>query len=143
MWFVKRKSSNVEYYKEFHDFDSWIRVDLSELANAPFANPSGDPKVTHFKLFLEDQVKKGFPSMKTEESMIKRIPDVLDPKTIQPFQTMLWPPTNQVRQILVLHNFRDGSLEKMQLWVYDETTATAVIKFQDDCFCLYEKRDLL
>nr|KAJ0190498.1 hypothetical protein LSAT_V11C800415160 [Lactuca sativa] len=31
---------------------------MSELANAPFANPSNNPQTTDFKLFLEDQVKQ-------------------------------------------------------------------------------------
>ena len=31
----------------------------------------------------------------------------------------------------------------MLYWVYDETTATAIIKFQDGCFLLFDKRDLL
>ena len=35
-------------------------IDLSELANAPFVNPCNDPKEIKFKLFLENQLKKGF-----------------------------------------------------------------------------------
>ena len=70
--------------------------------------------------------------------------DVLRPRTFPPF----WfggvtPPTNQVRQIPVLQNFCDGSLANMLYWVYDETTATAIIKFQDGCFLLFDKRDQL
>ena len=32
MWIVRRKSGNTELYKDCHDFNSWTRVDLSELS---------------------------------------------------------------------------------------------------------------
>ena len=32
MWIVRRKSGNTELYKDRHDFNSWTRVDLSELS---------------------------------------------------------------------------------------------------------------
>ena len=51
MWIVRRKSGNTELYKDYPEFHSWTMVDLSELSNAPFENPSQDPKATHFKLF--------------------------------------------------------------------------------------------
>ena len=97
MWLVRRKSGNTEFYNDFHDFNSWTRVDLSELSNVAFTNPSSDAKSTHFKIYLENQVKKGFPDMKTVESIIKQFPGILDLKTNLPFQAMMWPATNQVK----------------------------------------------
>lgn len=113
MWIVKHKISSVEYYKDVHDFSSWTRVDLSELSNAPFSNPSNDPRSNHFKLYLENQVKNGYTGMKTAKSILKQFPDVIDPKANKPFKTVMWPPTNQVRQIPILHNFCDGSLKNI------------------------------
>lgn len=81
VWVVKRKSGNVEYYKEKHDFSSFTRVDLSELANAPFSNPSNDPQATKFKKFLENQVKRQFDGMKIAGSFVKHFKDMLDPTT--------------------------------------------------------------
>lgn len=102
LWLVKCKTSNVEYYKEKHDFCSWTRVDLSELANAPFSNPSNDPQATNFKNFMGDQVKQGFTDMKTVESFIKCFLHLMEPKTNEPFKTVMWPPTKQLKQILVV-----------------------------------------
>lgn len=140
---MKRKSDNIEYYQDTHDFESWTRVDLTELSRAPFANPSNDPKATHFQLFLEDQVKKGFTIMKTAESFIKQYPDVIDQSTNLPFKNVMWPATKQMSQVPVLQNFQDRSLEKMLNWVYDEKTATTVINFQNGSFRLFDKNDLL
>ena len=70
MFMVRRKSGNNEFYKDAHDFNSFTKVDLIELSKAPFSNPSKNPKASKFKSFLEDQVAKGFPSMKTAESFV-------------------------------------------------------------------------
>ena len=55
----------------------------------------------------------------------------------------MWPATDQVKQIPILQNHPDGSLRTMQYWVFDETTASAVIKLEKGCIRLYEKRHLL
>lgn len=81
--------------------------------------------------------------MKTAKSIIKIYPKVINPKTGRPYRTVMWPPTNQVRQIPVLQNFRDKSLENMLYWIYDETTATAIIKLPNGSFRLDNKNDLL
>ena len=90
---VKRKSGNVEYYRHKNDFSSSTKVDLTELADAPFSNPTHDPRGTDFKLFLENQVKRKFDGMKTVESFVKRAKDVFDPKTNKSFKIVMWPPT--------------------------------------------------
>ena len=65
IWVVKRKTENWEYYRHKNNFGSWKKVDLTELANAHFYNPSNDPLGSDFKRFLENQVKRKFDGMKT------------------------------------------------------------------------------
>ncbi|CAI9282244.1 unnamed protein product [Lactuca saligna] len=50
----RRKSGKVEYYNHQNYFCSWTRVNLGELADAPFHNPSNDPRATDFTSFLEN-----------------------------------------------------------------------------------------
>ena len=90
MWTVLRKSGNSEHYRDSHDFSSWTRVDLSELSRAPFSNLTNNPQATQFKHFLEDQVKKAFPAMKTVDSVIVEHSDIIDPKTNKPLQVVMW-----------------------------------------------------
>ena len=142
MWIVRRKSGNTELYKDCHDFNR-TRVDLSELSQSPFSNPTDNPQATQFKHFLEDQVKRGFPSVKTAKSVIKHYPDVVDPKIGHPLQVVMWPATKQVKHIPMLQSYRDGSLGSMEYWVFDESIASAVIKLTNKCIRLYDRRDLL
>lgn len=37
MWLMRRKSGNTKFYKDFHHFNSWTKINFLELANAPFA----------------------------------------------------------------------------------------------------------
>ena len=143
MWLVKRKIGNPEYYKDIHYFCSWTKVDLTELSEAPFHNPSKDPQGTDFKLFLENQVKRKFDGMKTAESFVKRDKNVLDPRTNEPMKIVTWPPTKQMKEIPIIQHFHDGSLENMEYWVFDEATSTAVIKFPNGVHRLVEAKDLL
>ena len=87
-------------------------------------------------------MKKGFPSIKIVESVIKHCPDIIDPKTGHPLQVVMWSATNQVKQIPVLQSYQDGSRSSMLYWVFDETTAFAVIKLKDGYIRLYDQRDL-
>ena len=113
MFMVRRKSGNKELYKDAHDFHSFTKVDLIELSKAPFSNPSGNPKDSQFKSFLEDQVAKGFPSMKTAESFVEVHKRVFDPKNNEPIRAVMWPSTAQVKHIPVPQNCPDGSLHSM------------------------------
>ena len=90
---VKRKSNTVEYYKHQTEFSSLTKVDLTELSAAPFYNPSNNSQATTFKLFLENQVKRGFDGMKTAESFLKTSKHVSDPSTKKKIKTVMWPPT--------------------------------------------------
>ena len=90
---VKRRIGNPEYYKDKNDFCSWMKVDLTELLDAPFLNPSKDPQATAFKMFLENQVKRQFAKMKPINSFVRKDKDMLDPRTNEPIKIVMWPPT--------------------------------------------------
>ncbi|CAI9276901.1 unnamed protein product [Lactuca saligna] len=131
MWVVKRNLGISEYYKSTHDFNSWTKVDLAELSRAPFYNPSEDPGATNFKRFLDRQVRENFPKMKTARALYRKDQDILDPESGKPMRIILWPTTKQQKEIPIPHHFREGYLNNMELWAYDDETATAVIKFKD------------
>ena len=101
LWVVKKNHGNTEYYQDTHDFFSWTKVELTELSEAPFQNPSKDPKAFNFKRFLERQVKENFTGMKTADSLIRRDQEVLDPRTNEPMKIALWPPTKQLNEISI------------------------------------------
>ena len=61
---VKWKSANVEYYEHINDFNSWTKVDLTELDEALFHNPSNDPHGSNFYLSLENRLRRKFDGMK-------------------------------------------------------------------------------
>ena len=42
----------------------------------------------------------------------------------------------------MLQSYPDGSLSSMEYWVFDETTASAVMKLKNGCIRLYDRRDL-
>lgn len=48
-----------------------------------------------------------------------------------------------MKQIPIIQNFRDRSLENMKYWVYDESTTSVVIKFPDGVFRMVDKKDFL
>ncbi|CAH1428594.1 unnamed protein product [Lactuca virosa] len=48
-----------------------------------------------------------------------------------------------MKEIPILQHFRDGSLHDMEYWVFDEATATVVIKFPTGVFRVIEAKDLL
>ncbi|KAL7606254.1 hypothetical protein Lser_V15G18890 [Lactuca serriola] len=143
IWVVKRNSGNVEYYKHQNDFCSWTKVDLTELSNAPFHNPSNDPRGTDFKLFLENQVKRKLDGMKTADSFVKKVKGVFDPNTNRTIKNVMSPPIKKMNQIPIIQQPPDGSLLNMKYWVFDEATATAVIKLATGVIRLLEAKDLL
>ena len=105
LWVVKRNSGNPEYYKNIHDLNSWKKVDLSELSRAPFHNPSQNASASNFRQFLDKHVKEKFPSMKTTKALVRKDKDIINPETNQPMKIMLWPATNQVREIPIPQHF--------------------------------------
>lgn len=103
----------MEYYEHDNDFCSWTKVDLTELFDAPFHNPSNDLLGTDFKLFLENRVKREFNGMKTVDSLFKKLKGVFDPCTSRTINNVMWPPTKQMKQILIVPHLPDGSLQNM------------------------------
>lgn len=81
--------------------------------------------------------------MKTTESLIRIDKDVLDPRTNEPMKIVLWPTTKQLKEIPIPLHFHEGYLDKMEFWVYDEATTTAVIKFKEGVLRLSDIKDLL
>ena len=114
IWAIKRKSGNVQYYAHQNDFNSQTKVDLTEQFDAPFRNPSNDPRRTSFKLFLENQVNKKFEGMKTTESFVKKVKGVHDPITNRIVKKVMWPPTKQMIKTPIVPQLPDGSLWNMQ-----------------------------
>lgn len=143
LWIIIRKSGNSELYKDIHAFSSLTKVDLAELSQAPFINLLNNSQVSQFKFFLDEQVKKGFPTMPTAESVILEHPDVFEASSDKPLQVVMWPPTKQVKQFPIAQGYQDGSLSSLECWVYDENTSGVVIKLKNGCIRLYDRRDLL
>ncbi|CAI9271207.1 unnamed protein product [Lactuca saligna] len=81
--------------------------------------------------------------MKATESFPKRAKDMFDSNTNKNLTNVVWCPTDQMKQIPIVKNFCDGSLRKMEYWVYDVATTSVVIKFPDGVFHIVDKRDLL
>mgnify|MGYP001555473104 CR=1 FL=1 len=69
--------------------------------------------------------------MKKANSLIRRDPEVLDPKTNNPMKILLWPPTKQLKEIPIPQHFQDGYLDRMEFWEINEVTTTAAIKFSN------------
>ncbi|KAI3791016.1 hypothetical protein L2E82_04541 [Cichorium intybus] len=99
----------MKYYERKNQFTSWTRVDLAELAHAPFHNPSKDPKASMLKRFIEDQVKNNFKDMITASSFTKKGKGVRDPHTGKPMVNVTWPPTDKVKSIPISKPNLDGS----------------------------------
>ena len=79
IWMIRRNSGNVEYYKKLADFKLLTKIDLKELAAAPFFNPSNHQGAMDFKLFLERKAKKNFKEIKVATSFVKKACGVLAP----------------------------------------------------------------
>lgn len=67
--------------------------------------------------------------MKTADSLLKRDNEVLDPKTNEPMKIVMWPATKQLKEIPIPQHFHNRYLDRMELWGFDEVTATTTIKF--------------
>ncbi|CAI9259283.1 unnamed protein product [Lactuca saligna] len=145
MWVVKRNHGKLKYYKDTHDFSSWTKVHLTKLSATPFHNPSKDPNASNFKLFLERQVKEKFSEMKTADLLIRRDKEVLDPRTNERMNIMMWHATKHLKEIPIPQHFHEGYLDHMEFWAFDEVTATTAIKFTDSDIVLHlvDAKDLL
>ena len=143
LWIVKRNSGKIEYYDKKVAFTSWTKVDLSELSNAPFYNPTKDNAAWNFKRFLENQVKQGFPNMSTAESVLKKDRGRRDPQTGKRLKKVVWPATAKVKLIPMPAPIADGALSEFEFWYFDGVTAVAVVRTRTHQYKLIEPRDLL
>ncbi|CAI9279561.1 unnamed protein product [Lactuca saligna] len=119
------------------------KVDLSELIHAPFHNPNNDTIAWSLKNFLETKVKNNFKGLKTASSFTKKAKGVIDPRTNKTMVNVMWQSTKQAKRIPLPKRLPEGTLDSMQLWVYDEATATVVIKLKKNQFRIVDPKDLL
>ncbi|KAL8251996.1 hypothetical protein R6Q59_035689 [Mikania micrantha] len=140
---LKRKSGNLEYYESPLDFESWTRVDLVELDEAPFFNRPNDPRGREFYDFLHEEVCLNFKRMKTDESTVKKHKGVEESRTGKTFTSICWPPTNKLKSIPIPHRFPDGCLSKFVMWAIDSKSSEAVINCGDHEYQILYKIDLL
>ena len=70
---------------------------------------------------------------------------MLNPRTNEPVKIVSWAATKQFKKIPIPHHFHDGYLDRMELWAFDEDTATAANKFTDSdtVLRLVDAKDLL
>ncbi|CAI9304524.1 unnamed protein product [Lactuca saligna] len=116
-----------------------------ELSRAPFHNPCENLSASNFKRFLDTQVRENFPSMKTAKALYRKDKDVLDIESGEPMKIILQPATKKQKLIPIPTHFHEGYLDSMEIWAYDDKTATAAIKFKDQehVLRLINAKDLL
>ncbi|CAI9304250.1 unnamed protein product [Lactuca saligna] len=54
-----------------------------------------------------------------------------------------WSPTKQAKRIPLPKCLREGTLDSMQFWVYDEATMSVVIKLKRNQYRIVDPKDLL
>ncbi|KAM0042220.1 hypothetical protein Hdeb2414_s0011g00375541 [Helianthus debilis subsp. tardiflorus] len=143
-WWIKRKVGPVEWYKRSGQFQSFTKVDLTDLSNAPYVDdkPNG-PGYAFFER-LKREVAKGFPSMKTADSIVKPAKGIRDPYTNKRMKIVHWPATDKEKTIPLVRKIPKGALKTMHFWAYDERLGQAVIVCDDDAsYCLVDQIDLL
>jgi len=73
MWWVKRNVGPTEWYKGAGQFQTFTKVDLIALANAPYSDDGRTSRGRTFLARLKREIARGFPSMKTAESRVKTV----------------------------------------------------------------------
>ncbi|CAI9302845.1 unnamed protein product [Lactuca saligna] len=81
--------------------------------------------------------------MKTASSFTKKANDVIDPHTNKTMVNVMWPPIKQAKKILLPIRLPEGTLDSMQFWVYDESTALTVINLKKSQYRIVDPKDLL
>ncbi|KAJ0451252.1 hypothetical protein HanHA300_Chr15g0565471 [Helianthus annuus] len=143
-WWIKRKVGPVEWYKHSGQFQSFTKVDLTDLTNKPYVDdkPNG-PGYAFFER-LKREVAKGFPSMRTADSTVKPAKGIRDPYTNKRMKIVHWPATDKEKTIPLVRKIPKGALKTMHFWVYDERLGQAVIVCDGDAsYCLVDQIDLL
>ncbi|KAM0044819.1 hypothetical protein Hdeb2414_s0010g00357711 [Helianthus debilis subsp. tardiflorus] len=119
-WWIKRKVGPVEWYKHSGQFQSFTKVDLADLSNAPYVDdkPNG-PGYTFFER-LKREVARGFPSMRTVDSIVRPAKGIRDPYTHKRMKIVHWPATDKEKTIPLVRKIPKGALKTLHFWAYDE-----------------------
>ncbi|KAM0052321.1 hypothetical protein Hdeb2414_s0007g00246901 [Helianthus debilis subsp. tardiflorus] len=143
-WWIKRKVGPVEWYKRSGQLQSFTKVDLTDLSNAPYVDdkPNG-PGYAFFER-LKREVAKGFPSMRTADSIVRPAKGIRDPYTHKRMKIVHWPATDKEKTIPLVRKIPKGALKTMHFWAYDERLGQAVIVCDGEAsYCLVDQIDLL
>ena len=143
-WWIKRKVGPVEWYKHPGQFQSFTKVDLTELSNAPYVddNPGG-PGHMFFER-LKREVQRNFPSLRTADSIVKPLKGVRDPFTNKRMKAVHWPVTDKEKVIPLVKKIPQGALKSLHFWAYDERLGQAVFVCDGDVsFRLVDQVDVL
>ncbi|KAJ0839389.1 hypothetical protein HanPSC8_Chr14g0606221 [Helianthus annuus] len=143
-WWIKRKVGPVEWYKHSGQFQSFTKVDLTDLSNAPYVDDKpGGPGYAFFER-LKREVARGFPSMRTADSIVKPAKGIRDPYTNKRMKIVHWPATDKEKTIPLVRKIPKGALKTLHFWAYDERLGQAVIVCDGDAsYCLVDQIDLL
>ncbi|KAF5815686.1 hypothetical protein HanXRQr2_Chr03g0125821 [Helianthus annuus] len=131
-WWIKRKVGPVEWYKHPGQFQSFTKVDLTELSKAPYVddNPGG-PGYVFFER-LKREVLHNFPSMRTAECFVKPAKGIRDPFTKKRMKIVLWPVTDKEKMIPLVKKIPKGALKSLHFWAYDKRLGQAVFVCDGD-----------
>ncbi|KAF5815862.1 hypothetical protein HanXRQr2_Chr03g0127831 [Helianthus annuus] len=143
-WWIKRKVGPVEWYKHPGQFQSFTKVDLTELSNAPYVddNPGGPGHI--FFERLKREVQHNFPSMRTADSIVKPLKGVRDSFTKKRMKVVHWPVTDKEKVIPLVKKIPQGALKSLHFWAYDERLGQAVFVCDGDVsFRLVDQVDVL
>ncbi|KAL9999536.1 hypothetical protein Hdeb2414_s0474g00901251 [Helianthus debilis subsp. tardiflorus] len=143
-WWIKRKVGPVEWYKRSGQFQSFTKVDLTDLSNKPYVDDKLNGPGYAFFERLKREVAKGFPSMRTADSIVKPAKGIRDPYTHKRMKIVHWPATDKEKTIPLVRKIPKGALKTMHFWAYDERLGQAVIVCDGDAsYCLVDQIDLL
>ncbi|MFS7927180.1 hypothetical protein Hanom_Chr04g00305941 [Helianthus anomalus] len=143
-WWIKRKVGPVEWYKRPGQFQSFTKVDLTELSKAPYADDKPGGPGHMFLERLKREVQHNFPSMRTAESFVKPVKGVRDPFTKKRMKIVHWPVTDKEKVIPLVKKIPKGALKSLHFWAYDECLGQAVFVCDGDVsFRLVDVVDVL
>ncbi|KAF5756760.1 hypothetical protein HanXRQr2_Chr17g0818601 [Helianthus annuus] len=143
-WWIKRKVSPVEWYKNTTQFHTFTKVDSTILSNSPYVDDKPGGRGYLFFERLKRKVARGFPSMHTAESIVTPAPGIRVPRTNKRMKTVSWSPTDKGKTIMLVKKIPNGTLKTMYFWAYDETLGQAVIVCDGDVnYRLTDPVDLL
>ncbi|KAJ0480128.1 hypothetical protein HanIR_Chr13g0627961 [Helianthus annuus] len=143
-WWIKRKVGPVEWYKRSGQFQSFTKVDLTDLVNKPYVDDKLNGPGHMFFERLKREVAKGFPSMRTADTTVKPAKGIRDPYTNKRMKIVHWPATDKEKTIPLVRKIPKGALKTMHFWAYNERLGQAVIVCDgDESYCLVDQIDLL